>query len=273
MKTNQDTGRKERIVLLKKKMVDKPDGTSELKFEYVTDAKEINKELKKRNSEGDSGGRGGPKSGGSARKPKPGGPRRNRPGGKNNSGIVQDGSKMKISINRMEAARHKAIHGNDSKKRKRDAILEAEHEYVAPTASSRNSRLKRNPEHVLNSYLKKIVEEMYRSWEGGNYFIRPVDTKQFVDYADKIAAAGSHAVDLGHMRDKVTKGDASIQYRHSSELRDDMDTLVRNSEIYNGPEHPVTLAAKKVRTIGLRAWEAAKGDIEKVDAAIEEAQQ
>lgn len=192
-------------------------------------------------------------------------------------GIIQDGSKIKISINRFEKAQHKVSHGGE-RKRKRD---DTEQEYVAPKASNRNRRLKNNPQLVLNDYLKHVVEAMYQCPEAPLYFHAPVDEHQCPGYGKKMQAAGSSPVDLGSMRDKVRKG----EYMASADLKEDMDKLVcfdcytcsslslcsmqvRNSEIYNGPDHPVTSIAGKIRDVGLHEWTKHHIDIAKIDSVI-----
>ena len=45
---------------------------------------------------------------------------------------------------------------------------------------------------------------------------------------------------------------------------------MKNSEIYNGPDNPVTEAARRVRAVGLKMWEKHKDEIEKIDQAITE---
>lgn len=270
-KKNRETGRMERV-LIRKRIARLEDGIQTIKWEYITDAKQIQKELAKQ-KEGDSGGRGSKrerKDGeGSARKLKPGGSSRPSGSSRNrrprNDGIVQDGSKMKISINRLEGARHKMIHG-DKKRKRSDAVIEAEREYVAPSKSDRSRRLRKNPELVLGEHLKPVVEAMFRDSDSEIYFNAPVNTRALTDYVEKIGQENSTPVDLSMMKNKVQNG----QYTSSKQLREDMDKLVRNSEIYNGPDSPVTQAARRVREVGLKVWAKRADEIEKIDQAISE---
>jgi len=250
------SGKKFRVLIRKRTTVTNTDGTTSLKWEFSTDPKKVREEMAKQ-STGDSAkaksGRGG---------------RRSR-GADGDAPLAQRGgagvSGARVSMGRGATRGYNAARGDvaGGRKRKR-SLYEPEDEYVAPKAANRSRRMNNNPQLVLCEYLTKVVDAMYR-FPGADAFAYAVDTKKMPDYLPKIKENGSEPICINEMREKCKLS----SYRQSHECRDEMDRLVRNSEIYNGIDSPFTKIVRNAMEAGLREWEKHSDEIVQVDATIE----
>ena len=259
LKKNPETGQKQRIVIRKRLLVKNPDGTQSMKWEYITDSKKIKEVLDKHDKEGNSGPKGRRGDGDvGTRRLSGDGRKRVR------HGVRGEGSQIRVGISLLEREKRRQQQGGVPGERKRKRKSDEDNEYVAPTAANRSRRLMNNPEIVLGQFLTKVAEAMYNCPDADIYFNSPVTKKIAPDYNEKIEAAGSTPIDLGTVRQKAR----DAKYKTAEEMREDIDRMVKNSEIYNGPAAAVTILAKKVRDAGLAVWRKHADDIEKVNNEI-----
>lgn len=79
------------------------------------------------------------------------------------------------------------------------------------------------------------------------WFAAPVSEKEAPDYRDIVP----HPMDLGTALEKLKTG----LYASPAELLVDVDLIWSNAELYNGPDHPVTKAARKAQAVFQKHWD------------------
>ncbi|KAK9814876.1 hypothetical protein WJX73_001032 [Symbiochloris irregularis] len=85
-------------------------------------------------------------------------------------------------------------------------------------------------------------------------FSVPVDVREFTDYSNYVR----QPMDLGTIRDRLAPGASqgwgTITYKSIGEVLADVRLVWRNCRAYNGPNQPITDAARELETIFERAW-------------------
>jgi hypothetical protein len=129
------------------------------------------------------------------------------------------------------------------RKKKSSQSFDNVYEYEMDKASTLVSRKRRDtPEKLFNELIEDIIDSCIK-FDLTKIFHQPVKKKEYPDYYDII----KNTIDLGSMKNKTKRN----EYKTISQFTDDLDLMVRNSSIYNGESHDVTLQGQKIRTHAL----------------------
>lgn len=90
------------------------------------------------------------------------------------------------------------------------------------------------------SLAARLEAELMALWNFKNafYFWKPVDVIALPSYATRV----HEPIDLSRIRGKI----ARYEYEKAGEMLSDVRLMARNSEVFNGPKHLVTVVANKL---------------------------
>lgn len=98
-------------------------------------------------------------------------------------------------------------------------------------------RRRADPRVSMATVLHEIFTEL-KSLPDSNELLQPVNAKLVKDYYNIV----KNPMDLQQIRSRITEN----KYELRSQFVSDLGLIFKNSELYNGPLHPITMAAKKV---------------------------
>lgn len=110
-------------------------------------------------------------------------------------------------------------------------------DYLKPRTQIRKRR------YIEDNPFEEIAFNLMR-FDKSRIFIAPVKREQVPDYYDVV----KDPMDLETMRSKAKRG----EYTSAKAFKDDMDLLVRNAQIYNGPVHEISQQAQQIHDEGMR---------------------
>jgi hypothetical protein len=140
--------------------------------------------------------------------------------------VKMEGSKIKLSIDKIQQAAEK----------KKEEQLFGDYNRPKQIPLRRRRQIEENPYENIAFQLKKF--------DHTRLFINPVKKETYPDYYTHIR----EPIDLGTMEAKAKRG----AYSSAESFISDLDLLVYNSTLYNGPAHDVTQHSIAIKDEGLR---------------------
>jgi transcription initiation factor TFIID subunit 1 len=118
---------------------------------------------------------------------------------------------------------------------KRRGTLEEADYLFGPQKSVHRRRA--DPRVSMSTVLHDIINEV-KSVEGAEHLLHPVNAKKVPDYY-KVVKSG---MDLQQIRKNITENKYELRHQFLADLKQMLD----NSRLYNGDNHVITLAARKI---------------------------
>ena len=140
--------------------------------------------------------------------------------------VKTEGSKIKLSIDKIQQANEK----------KKEEQLFGDYNRPKQIPVRRRRQIEENPYENIAFQLKKFDDT--------RIFINPVKRETYPDYYTYI----KEPMDLSTMESKAKRGG----YSSAESFVRDLDLMVNNSTVYNGPLHDVTRQSLVIKTEGLR---------------------
>ena len=140
--------------------------------------------------------------------------------------VKTEGSKIKLSIDKIQQANEK----------KKEELLFADYNRPKQIPIRRRRQIEENPYENIAFQLKKFDDT--------RIFINPVKKETYPDYYNIV----KEPMDLSTMESKAKRGG----YSSAESFIRDLDLMVNNSTIYNGPVHDVTTQSIAIKEEGLR---------------------
>ncbi|KAI6182467.1 Transcription initiation factor TFIID subunit 1 [Aphelenchoides bicaudatus] len=118
--------------------------------------------------------------------------------------------------------------------RRRGTLDEADY-LIGPSKTVQRRRA--DPRVSLASILEEILLEL-KNISGAEHLLHPVNQKQVADYYDIVKTP----MDLLQIRSRISAN----KYELRSQFMADLVLILRNTRMYNGPQHPITIAAEQI---------------------------
>lgn len=133
------------------------------------------------------------------------------------------------------------------------------YEYEMDKGTNFKRKRRDTPEKLFNETIGDIIDLCIRS-DMTKLFLQPVKKKDYPDYFYIV----KEPIDLGTMKNKTKRS----EYKSINDFIHDLDTLIHNSELYNGDLHDVTQQARKLKDIAVAKIEESKESLTELETKI-----
>eukprot|EP00730_Choanoeca_flexa_P005980 TRINITY_DN12063_c0_g1_i2.p1 TRINITY_DN12063_c0_g1~~TRINITY_DN12063_c0_g1_i2.p1 ORF type:complete len:1031 (+),score=278.66 TRINITY_DN12063_c0_g1_i2:380-3472(+) len=180
--------------------------------------------------------------------------------------LLKQVSETKMSISQKGAYRYRRDDSERGRKGRRGGRAQREmdddySDFIHPTETVRVQRTGRNPEIALNTIIEGIIRTIMQQDTTG-IFSKPVDRRKVADYY----AIVMNPIDLGAMRERARDNN----YQSIDAFREDLELMLSNCVLYNGPVSPYTSIAKRLVQVGTNEIDKQRERVEELSQKIQE---